>query len=234
MYNNSSLPLEIGSENNGYVAYRAKILVDNGETIYRDDGYNYTLTADGFLLREKDFEFELIAYIGNEETITLPDTIDGNSYGLYYLQGLKNVIIPESFTSIDDYAFRNSLSLRSISIPDSVISIGDWAFDDCEFLTSIVIPDSVISIGDWAFTCSGSLTSVVIGKGVTSIGGGAFDSCLTLTDIYYNGTEADWAKINIGSSNAELLNATRYYYSETQPTTEGNFWHWVDGEPVPW
>jgi hypothetical protein len=30
------------------------------------------------------------------------------------------------------------------------------------------------------------------------------------------------------------VNATRYYYSETEPTEEGNFWHWVDGEVVVW
>ena len=38
------------------------------------------------------------------------------------------------------------------NIPDSVTSIGDWAFSECESLTSINIPDSVIKVGFRAFS----------------------------------------------------------------------------------
>jgi hypothetical protein len=34
--------------------------------------------------------------------------------------------------------------------------------------------------------------------------------------------------------NIELENAPRYYYSETEPTEPGNYWHYVDGVPTPW
>ena len=37
------------------------------------------------------------------------------------------------------------------TIPDSVTSIGDWAFDGCTSLKSITIPDSVTSIGGNVF-----------------------------------------------------------------------------------
>lgn len=43
-----------------------------------------------------------------------------------------------------------------ITIPDSVTSIDDWAFWGCKELTSITIPDSVTSIGAGAFQgCEG-------------------------------------------------------------------------------
>ena len=64
---------------------------------------------------------------------------------------VENLVIPDSVTSIGDYAFDNCTSLTSITIPDSVTSIGDHAFDDCTSLTSITIPDSVTSIGGYAF-----------------------------------------------------------------------------------
>jgi hypothetical protein len=247
----------MGSTNNGYLAYYAKVLVDNGETIYANDGYNYTLTDDGFLFREKDSKYELISYIGGEDTVTLPENINGNSYDLYYMRGVVNVIIPESFTTINDYAFYSCYSLVSVTIPDSVTTIGREAFRGCDSLVSVDIPDSVTSIGSYAFAYSNRLTSVVIGDSVTSINQGSFrgcDSltrvviensvtfisvyvfydCSSLTEVYYNGSAAEWNSISIDGSNDYLKNATRYYYSENQPTEEGNFWHWVDGKVAIW
>ena len=46
------------------------------------------------------------------------------------------------------------------SIPDSVTSIGDYAFYYCTALTSVTIPDSVTSIGDGAFYHCTSLASI--------------------------------------------------------------------------
>jgi len=84
--------------------------------------------------------------------------------------------IPNSVTSIGDYAF-NNCNLTSIIIPNSVTSIGNGAFGRCVNLTSITIPNSVTSIGDNAFIACGKLTSVTIPNSVTSIGSRAFDNC---------------------------------------------------------
>ena len=92
--------------------------------------------------------------------------------------GCKSTIIPNSVTSIWNYAFDGCDGLTSIEIPNSVTSIGNYAFDDCDGLTSIEIPNSVTSIGNYAFySCSG-LTSVTIPNSVTSIGSAAFGSCI--------------------------------------------------------
>ena len=123
----------------------------------------------------------------------------------------------------------------SFVIPDSVTSIGECAFLNCDGLTSIEIPDSVTSIGKEAFCSCNNLTSVVIGDSVTSIGSEAFDYCSSLTNVYYKGTASEWSKISINSSNASLTNAMRYYYSETEPTTSGKYWHYDEnGEITVW
>ena len=66
--------------------------------------------------------------------------------------GCKTTIIPNSVTSIGDYAFSGRRGLTSIKIPNSVTSIGNYVFDDCSDLTSIEIPNSVTSIGVIAFS----------------------------------------------------------------------------------
>ena len=65
--------------------------------------------------------------------------------------GCKNTIIPNSVSSIGDYAFKGCSGLTSITIPNSVSSIGDYAFTNCIYLTSVTIPSSVTSIGKNAF-----------------------------------------------------------------------------------
>ncbi|MBO5736959.1 MAG: leucine-rich repeat domain-containing protein, partial [Clostridia bacterium] len=138
-------------------------------------------------------------------------------------------------TTIGDYAFENCSSLTSVVIPDSVTTIGDYAFSSCDSLTSVVIPDSVTTIGWGVFDGCSSLTSVVIGDGVTEIGFDAFAHCSSLTAVYYKGTASDWSSMSIGSYNYNLTDATRYYYSETQPTQEGNYWHYDEnGEVAIW
>ncbi len=61
--------------------------------------------------------------------------IETNSNTL--IQGCSATIIPESVTSIGDYAFYGCSSLTAITIPDGVTSIGNDAFYDCKNLTAI-------------------------------------------------------------------------------------------------
>ena len=65
--------------------------------------------------------------------------------------GCKNTIIPNSVTSIGDYAFYGCSGLTSVTIPNSVKTIRDAAFEGCSGLTSITIPNSVIYIGGSVF-----------------------------------------------------------------------------------
>ena len=74
---------------------------------------------------------------------------------------------------------------------------------------------------------------------MTSIGNCAFRDCSKLKTVYYKGTAEEWEKIEIDNEynyNDPLINATVYYYSETKPSEEGNYWHYdTDGvTPVKW
>jgi hypothetical protein len=62
-----------------------------------------------------------------------------------------SVTIPNSLTSIGDFAFDGCQNLTSINIPSNVTYIGAMAFQSCDSLVSITIPSSVTSVGDRVF-----------------------------------------------------------------------------------
>ena len=79
--------------------------------------------------------------------------------------------------------YLNKELVTVLNIPDSVTSIKNYAFSCCSSLTSIVISDSVTLIGGYAFAGCSSLTSIVIPDSITSISEGAFRGCVGITEI---------------------------------------------------
>lgn len=78
------------------------------------------------------------------------------------IQGSGNTIIPNSVTTIRNYAFEGCTGLTDIAIPNSVTSIGDYAFGYCTGLTSVTIGNSVTSIGSCAFQYCTGLTNISV------------------------------------------------------------------------
>ena len=99
------------------------------------------------------------------------------------LVGCKNTIIPNSVTSIGDYAFAGCSGLTSVTIPNSVTSIGDHAFLECNSLNSVEFHCK--EIGSW-FSGYTSIKKVVIGGEVTSIDENAFQGCKNLTTVVFH------------------------------------------------
>ena len=136
--NHSDLSLTIGATDNGNLAQNAKIIInkDNSKS-YKEDGSQYILTDDNFLFKLTGNNYYLIAYVGGNETVTVPSDINGNAYTVNSMRGVINVVVPNGVTSIGSNAFGSCSSLMSIAIPDSVTSIGFQAFYGCSSLTSI-------------------------------------------------------------------------------------------------
>ena len=96
---------------------------------------------------------------------------------------VTSVVIPNSVTSIGNYAFQECTNLASITIGNGVTSIGSSAFRACSQLTSATIGNSVTSVGSSAFNLCTSLTSINIPDSATSIGDNAFNNCTSLISI---------------------------------------------------
>ena len=78
------------------------------------------------------------------------------------------------------------------------------------------------------------LKNIVIPASILYIDNMAFGSDSQIEKVFYTGTNEQWDEISIDSYNEDLTNANRYYYSELEPTTPGNYWHYLDGLPVTW
>ena len=130
--------------------------------------------------------------------------------------------IPNSVTSIGNYAFEICTGLTSVTIPNSVTSIGHYAFLYCRSLTSVTIPNSVTSIGYFAFSYCSGLTSVTIGNSVTSIGNGAFEDCKGLTDIYATCGDLERIKMLVMEEYQDKVKYVPLPYIITINATNGN------------
>lgn len=95
-------------------------------------------------------------------------------------------------TSIANNAFEG-WGITSVVIPNTVTSIGNYAFDECMNLTSATIGSSVETIGDYAFTSCNKLTSLSFGSSLTTIGKDVFYGCSKLTEINIDNSNTTFA-----------------------------------------
>lgn len=101
----------------------------------------------------------------------------------FYGSALKNIVIPDSVTFMDDGAFSNCFSLSSVHIGQGLTKILTGAFNNAS-LTEVFIPDNIISIGQASFRYIETLEKVTIGKNVSEILRVAFGDCNKLKEVY--------------------------------------------------
>ncbi|MCM1043204.1 MAG: leucine-rich repeat domain-containing protein [Corallococcus sp.] len=164
---------------------------------------------------------------------------------------LVNIIIPASVKSIAPYAFDNCTNLETVNY---LGTISDWCniefgsnnsanplyyagklYLQGELVTQLIIPHDVQEIYGYTFTGCTSITSVLISAKVQSVGDYAFYRCDNLKEVFYGADETQWSAISMNAGrNSALTDAERYYYSEQQPTSDGNYWYYVNEQLTKW
>ena len=143
-----------------------------------------------------------------------------------YLNGeeVKDLVIPNSVTSIGGEAFFGCFGLTSVTIPNSVTSIGEDAFSYCSSLTSVHISDiaawcnidffdsysNPLSNAHHLYLNGEEVKDLVIPSSVTSIGDLAFYYCSGLTSV------------TIGNSVTSIGSSAFYWCSGLTSVTIGN------------
>lgn len=96
--------------------------------------------------------------------------------------GIKNLVIPNSVSIIDESAFQNC-AVETVILPEKLDYLGENSFAECANLTEIYVPGSVGCINVGTFMDCYSIKTVTLGEGTESIGFSAFSGLKKLESV---------------------------------------------------
>ena len=179
----------------------------------------------------------------NLNTVEIPDSVQSFGHSSFAYTGLLHGMrFPSGLTTIPPYCFEGSLlDIEVLTFPDSVTLIDSYAFRYCDNIKHVRIPvntklagnggsvfvlcNGLISAtlattatGSWTsdpFTQCTSLQWVGIGRNITSLKQYfLFAYCSSLTDVYFEGTEAEFNALFSQMTRYQNLNS--YFYDATK------------------
>lgn len=118
--------------------------------------------------------------------IDIPNSITTiGEFAFAYCEALKTIDIPNSVTFIGGHAFEDCIGLETINISPScpIETIEENTFAGCTSLKSFRIPDSVTYIKSYAFHNCTEITEIIIPNSVKSFNMFSFAYCEKLTSI---------------------------------------------------
>jgi hypothetical protein len=250
--NKSSLDIQTGTRTNGRIAKNAINVITNeaqSKVVIKDD-FVFYITDDGAYLT---------CYFGDSETVTTPtsftysdveyDSYVIRPYGLAYRKNMKKLIISSGATKIcygaiyNDQFHRQNETVEEIIIGNNVTVLDSRAFTCSNALKKLTLGSKTTKLNIETFSYCPELVEIVI----------LSDETLTLADqtfykpnnedykpiekVFFMGTKDtwdNWPEGEKGIKNGQLFNATIYFYSQEEPTDDGNYWIMVNGEVIIW
>lgn len=107
-------------------------------------------------------------------------------------------------------------NVKTAEVKEGVTRLGAYSLSALTKLENASLPESLTVIGTGAFKNDSSLSRISFPSDVTEIGNDAFAGCTDLTDVYYDGSEIQWNRIQIGTGNEALTDAD-IHFSITDP-----------------
>ena len=193
--------------------------------------------------------------------VIIPDSVESiGNYAFQGCAGLRSVVIGSGVKTIGSSAFSGCSSLSGVTFKSGASEIASGAFSSCnsalyttyEFgkyvgnadnpyavlieisnknLRTYNINENTMAIAYGVFSGCERLVEILIPDSVQGISSSAFTSCPNLSAIYYESGFEEWKTLE---STAPVSTKIMYFYSEEDPMSQGNFWHYVDGAPTIW
>ena len=224
-----------------------EINIPSSVKVIGDYAFNDCLNLKNISLPSELTTIGNYAFAGCEslESFTLPkDTVTLGEKVLYNCPSLEAIVVEEGNTKYNSNNACNAIiesdtiiyGCSNTVIPANVTKIASYSFAYSSMI-DITIPSNVLTIEENAFINNNKLENVIILNKDITILNNAFKDCSSIKSLFYNGSVEDWYYKNSNifkPGNETLKSAERYYYSETEPDKDENYWHYVDGNIEIW
>lgn len=171
-------------------------VIDIPDTV-TSGGQPYAVTAIG------EYAFNPSRTITNVSSVFIPATVTSiGRFAFRCCKFLATVTFAEGsqLKSIGVSAFSGTISAHprftEIQIPDSVETISTNAFHNCQDLESITLPASLKTIESSTFSDCRNLSEIRLPTSLKAIQSYVFDGCSSLETVFYDGSLAQWSRIN--------------------------------------
>lgn len=116
----------------------------------------------------------LVEYLGSDDIVVIPETINGKPIVtirqlVFANSSIKGIKISNSVTTIEKGAFGSNSNLEIVVCGTGLKTIGEAAFQRCSSLREVELNDGLENIGKLAFSYSEALKSIVIPESVKEI-----------------------------------------------------------------
>ncbi|MBQ6931161.1 MAG: leucine-rich repeat protein [Clostridia bacterium] len=154
------------------------------------------------------------------------NTFSSDEYGVLYNKdktqlihcpnnaNISEYIVSDFVTSVEAYAFDGNLNLEEITIGSGLSEIKSDTFNGCRNLSRVILGENIATINGGVFFSCNSLSEIKLPQSLKQIGTSAFAFCNNLTDVYYGGSELQWAEISVSSGNDPLTKANIHYVED--------------------
>jgi len=119
-----------------------------------------------------------------------------------------DLVTPSDIRVVYDYLFEWATQFETIHITENIRMIKNFAFSTMT-VRRIYISDGLKTIQDYAFCDNGYLETITLPNTISYLGYGVFNNCVNLTEIFYDGTYEEYARI---TKDNFLGNATSVIY----------------------
>ena len=155
--------------------------------IYVDRANPYYQSIDGVLYSGDGKT--LLSYPTAKAYSSYPVASGTETIGEYafFHSKVQTVFLPDTVSTIGDYAFYYASELSSINFPTALTSIGDSAFFACQSLTAVDIPATITQIGPSAWAACTSLPAITVAAenpNYTAVDGVLYTKDMTVLKVY--------------------------------------------------
>ena len=155
--------------------------------IYVDRANPYYQSIDGVLYSGDGKT--LLSYPTAKAYSSYPVASGTETIGEYafFHSKVQTVFLPDTVSTIGDYAFYYASELSSINFPTALTCIGDSAFFACQSLTAVDIPATITQIGESAWAACTSLPAITVAAenpNYTAVDGVLYTKDMTVLKVY--------------------------------------------------